>query len=290
MNNLATNIRFDFCVRDEDRRLGFFVTGIGTRVSPPGMAYQVFEAGAPYQWKQGRVLHDFGFVYLTEGSGHFRVRGSRIMTVRDGDLLLLWPGVWHDYAPHARTGWRELWVTVNGSRAAALLRTLDLPPQNPALRIGVDGPACRLFDDMLETARLRRPFAHTALAGMTMQLLAVLMGRLRLRKEGRRQEHARVHKARAYLEAHFAESVDMQALARSLHMSYRQFRRTFTATLGLPPNQYLLHLRIAFAKRMIEERHVKISDLARQAGFNDSYHFSRLFKRKTGISPSHWGR
>jgi AraC-like DNA-binding protein len=236
------------------------------------------------------VLHDFGFVYVTEGGGRFRVRGCKDMAVQAGDLLWLRPGVWHDYVPDVETGWREFWVLVKGPRAAALIKELDLPGQGPVFRIGVYAAACRLFAEMLETARLRQPFAQAALAGLTIHLLASLMGRFRLRSEGCQQEHALVQQSRRYLEAHFAEPVDMQALARSLHVSYRQFRRIFAAALGMPPHQYLLHLRLAFAKRMLEEQHVKISVLARQAGFNDSYHFSRLFKRKTGLSPSRWGR
>jgi AraC-like DNA-binding protein len=82
----------------------------------------------------------------------------------------------------------------------------------------------------------------------------------------------------------------MQALAYELGVSYPHFRRVFRQSTGLPPRQYLLNLKINMAKQLMEDQGLKLSAVARKAGFEDPYYFSRLFKQKTGISPSLWRR
>ncbi len=290
MDKPAKNTRYDFLVPPDDRITGLYVHGTGTRLAPPNTAYQVFEEGAPYQWKHGRTMSDFGLVYLTEGGGLFRSRGSKSQRVKAGDLLVLKPGVWHDYFPDEKTGWREYWVTFNGDNAAKLLARLGHPKRTSFLRLGVDGTLCRLFVEMLEVGKDNHQFTNLALSGKALHLLAHILRKVKRQKDGTPQEKTLVGRARKHMENHFAEAIDFQDLAKSLHVSHRHFRRTFKASTGMPPHQYLLNLRTMHARRLLEEKDIKISALAKMVGFDDPYYFSRVFKSKTGIAPAHWRR
>ena len=288
MDKMARIRRHDLLVSPRDRKLGLVVHGIGSRIAPAHTTYQVFEKGAPYQWQHGRIISDYGLVYIVEGGGYFRSRGARKLRVQTGDIILLQPGVWHDYFPDARTGWREFWVTFDGGHAAQLLAPLQTTRHSPVLRPGLDGTLCELFGKMIEAARDKPPFVHVFLSGLLLQLLSTLLGKLQLQDKGGRQEHAIVRQARRNMELHFSEPIDMSALAHSLHVSYRHFRRIFKAATGMPPHQYLLNIRIIQARRLLEEKNIKISTLAALVGFDDPYHFSRVFKQKTGIAPARW--
>jgi AraC-like DNA-binding protein len=97
----------------------------------------------------------------------------------------------------------------------------------------------------------------------------------------------RIARARQRIDEQWNRPLDMQELAAAVGLSYRHFRRLFLQFTGLPPNQYLLNLRINRAKRLLEES-LTIEQVALRSGFTDPYYFSRVFKQKTGITPAKW--
>jgi len=290
MDKAIINQRYDY-LTPEDRLWGVHLCGVGMRLTPPDVAYQVYEDGAPYQWKNGRVLRDYSLVYLTQGRGVFRVRGSRPLHVTAGDVLLIRPGVWHDYAPAPETGWKEYWMMFNGRQAGKLLSSVELPWRSPLMHYGVDESLHRLFIQMLEVAEGIPPLAGVIHTGLVMQMAALIQSRLQLQREqGGRREESFVWRAKQYMASALDQPVDMKVLANSFGVSYPHFRRVFKTSTGLPPQQYLLNLRVNRAKQLMDEAGVKLSDVARRAGFDDPYYFSRVFKQKTGLPPSRWRR
>lgn len=287
MDNLSINKRHDY-LAPNNPRWGLHLCGVGTRITPPHVPYQVYEDGAPYQWKKGRKLHDYSFVYLTQGSGVFRIQRARPLNVRTGDVLVIRPGVWHDYAPNPETGWKEYWVMFNGKQAGNLISQLKLTRRIPLIHYGEDQHLHFLFTQMLEVAAELPPSADLIHTGLMLHMAALIQSRLQLQREQGDREESFVRQARQMLANAGGQAVDMPALAHEFGVSYPHFRRVFKQSTGLPPRQYLINLRINQAKQLMEEKALKLSEVARRVGFDDPYYFSRLFKQKTGISPSLW--
>lgn len=289
MDNLIINRRLDY-LAPKSPKWGLHLCGVGTRLTPPHVPYQVYEDGAPYQWDKGRVLTDYSFVYLTQGQGLFQLRGTRPLPVRAGDVLLIRPGVWHNYAPEEHTGWKEYWVMFNGREAGKLVSQVSLPRRAPLIRYGEDKALHHLFIQILETAAESPPCSDMIEAGLILQMGALIQSRLQLQREQGDREESFVRQAKLRLAAAGAAPVDMAALAREVGVSYPHFRRVFKQSTGVPPHQYWLNLRINAAKQLMEETEMKLSDVARSVGFEDPYYFSRLFKQRAGVSPSQWRR
>lgn len=289
MDNLIINQRFDY-LAPATPRWGLFLCGVGTRLTPPHVPYQIYEDGAPYQWSKGRVLTDFSFVYLTRGRGLFQVRGARPLPVQAGDVLLIQPGMWHNYAPDEDTGWKEYWVMFNGPEAEKLVSQVELPRRAPLIRYGEDKALHHLFTQMLDYAAETPPFSDVVQAGLLLQMGAMIQSRLQLQREQGDREESFIQQAKQKLASACSQPINMQSLAHGLGVSYPHFRRVFKQSTGLPPQQYLLNLRINQAKQLMEEQDLKLSEVARSVGFEDPFYFSRLFKQKTGISPSQWRR
>jgi AraC family transcriptional regulator len=79
-------------------------------------------------------------------------------------------------------------------------------------------------------------------------------------------------------------------LANLVHLSPYHFGRLFKQTVGVSPYQYLLQLRIEFAKTLIVGRTGPLSDIAYQLNFSDQAHFSNAFRKATGVSPRQYLR
>ncbi len=96
----------------------------------------------------------------------------------------------------------------------------------------------------------------------------------------------RIHRAQEWLQAHYAEEVSFEALASQLGMSPRNFIRRFKTATGETPTGYLHGLRIAMAKRLLENGSLTVQEVAEQTGYVDLIFFRSLFKRHSGIGPS----
>lgn len=63
-------------------------------------------------------------------------------------------------------------------------------------------------------------------------------------------------------------------------------RHCFFEEVGKTPHEYLSNLRLSTAKKLlIQESFISIGDVAEKCGYNDSFYFSKIFRKTFGISP-----
>lgn len=95
----------------------------------------------------------------------------------------------------------------------------------------------------------------------------------------------RIGKAIDYLEHNFHNSIYIQQLAELSYMSVRNFQRVFKDATGLSPNDYLLEMRVQHASKLLTETEQAVYDISVDAGITDWFYFSKVFKKKFGVSP-----
>jgi AraC-like DNA-binding protein len=82
----------------------------------------------------------------------------------------------------------------------------------------------------------------------------------------------------------------LAGLARSVHCSPGQLVRIFPAQTGFSIHSYQQHIRLRVALQLLRETPFELSDVATQLGFASHSHFSSVFKRRFGISPSEFAK
>jgi len=87
-----------------------------------------------------------------------------------------------------------------------------------------------------------------------------------------------------YLHDHYLEEFSLHQLASMTGCDKFRLIKKFKKYHSLPPNQYLLNLRIEKAKTLLLNRHSS-TDVAYQLGFFDQSHFIRHFKQIIGLTP-----
>jgi AraC-like DNA-binding protein/ligand-binding sensor protein len=102
-------------------------------------------------------------------------------------------------------------------------------------------------------------------------------------KEG---ESPLVRRARAYIIGHQADPIDLDDVAKAMHVSTFYFCKMFKKGTGLTFTEYLGRLRAEKAKTLLLNPHLRISEIAYDVGFQSLTHFNRVFRQVTGESPT----
>lgn len=116
-------------------------------------------------------------------------------------------------------------------------------------------------------------------------LLEAMMGELK----GSRNLGSRQHmmKAARYIEAHYAEErLSLKDVADSLGMSAPYLSRSFKEAMNMNFSKHLIGIRLDKAKELLNSGELPSTDIAFQVGFSDYPHFSKMFKKRFGLSPS----
>lgn len=77
-------------------------------------------------------------------------------------------------------------------------------------------------------------------------------------------------------------------LAKRCNISEVYFRKMFVKHYRTTPKQYIVNIRINKAKLLLAENSLKINAVAELCGFSNQYHFCRVFKERTGITPTEY--
>ena len=88
-----------------------------------------------------------------------------------------------------------------------------------------------------------------------------------------------------YINNNFTKKLSNQMLANLSDISVSYFRRLFLEVFFASPMQYVENLRIEKAKALLKTDFKSITEVSSQSGYDNVYHFSKNFKKYTGMSP-----
>jgi len=91
-----------------------------------------------------------------------------------------------------------------------------------------------------------------------------------------------------YMENSRVDKCNISEVAAMCGVSESCFRTLFREYSGKTPVAFLLDKKMALAKQLLSENLLNITEVATLLGFVDVYYFSKLFRKKIGVSPSQY--
>jgi AraC-like DNA-binding protein len=279
-----------FPISRRDRNWGLFVTTAGEARTLPNTPYPPsgHPKGYAFDWQHGRTLDSFALIYISGGKGKFESKPNFSVAIEPGHVFLLFPGIWHRYAPAPDSGWHEHWIGFDGEIARRWRQYKFISPQNPIFRINAEDTVLATFSRVMEAIRVNRPALQQILAGATANLLGLFYSAQQASPAAETESANAIEIAIARIQHEFASDLDIKKLAQELGVSYSWFRSTFAAHTGLSPHQYLMEFRIVCARNLLAGTELPVKEIAMQTGFGDEHYFSRLFRQKLNVTPSQW--
>lgn len=89
-----------------------------------------------------------------------------------------------------------------------------------------------------------------------------------------------------FVEKHYRERLTAEDIATSLNLSVPTVYRRFSECFNLSPANYINNVRLIQAAALLEITDKNVSEIGDKVGFSDAFYFSKLFKRKFGVSPA----
>lgn len=118
----------------------------------------------------------------------------------------------------------------------------------------------------------------------TASLLATVVAIIGEKKQGRFRRLADA--CRDYIDRAYMEKIGLTEIAAQLMVSPNYLSTVFKRETGYNVIEYLNAVRMHNAKRLLRDPAIKIYEIAEKVGFSDTYYFSNVFKKSTGVSPS----
>lgn len=217
---------------------------------------------------------------VISGKGYVIVNNKKY-TVSSGDTYLLKPTENCEYFADKLDPYKKIWVNFNGPLARELVSLYQL--QDTVYK-NVDLSACfeKLFK--LEEISTDLDLIHFDLSATITQML-ILLAKSKTSTKHVSQIAVTI---KSSLDNNITKPFSLEQLTKDLFVSKTELIRYFKNAYDITPYQYLLNLKINHAKIMLENGNYSLLDIANHLSFSSPYHLSKIFKQKTGISPSEY--
>jgi AraC-like DNA-binding protein len=250
---------------------------------------------------------EYEFHYFIEGNGAFLANRAR-HALEPGILMLSRPREFHSILPEAVsrpiTYYAVLFEPEPGSAAdAEALRLLERPADAAAGENGrqPSGPAPGapraleprdrfLFEELHRLSRLEDEGGRRAASYQLLSLIHRWYGHRKTEIPGERSRGDRTERALAFMATSLRDKLGMDELAARLDLSEEHFIRVFHAELGMTPFQYYTRLKVEAASGLLTGTRMAVNSISEHFGFENPFHFSRVFRKCTGLSPTEYRR
>ncbi|NLL96232.1 MAG: helix-turn-helix transcriptional regulator [Clostridiaceae bacterium] len=86
------------------------------------------------------------------------------------------------------------------------------------------------------------------------------------------------------------DDISVKNIAERLYISKAYLSELFKEATGIPLSEYISMVKIERAKFLLSTTNMKAYEIADALGYNDHEYFSKVFKQKTGLSPTVYRR
>lgn len=228
--------------------------------------------------------------------GYYRcVLNGVELELKPKDVLIVKRGDWHEDICASHIRYLAINFDLAGNehlRTGDILFTGDVQAQHQVVR-GPNKDIWRIVDLMREeSSHDDHDVEHieNALLLVLFWSLVRALPREQLSSFFLQQSSAQAfsERLRRLFDSHLTESLSAADIATKLGISTRTLTKRCWEVAGRPPVRAFMHYKMEYAARVLRQSEMPIKEISHRLGFQNQYHFSRVFRRYQGTPPSNF--
>lgn len=268
-NRFAKNYPITYRISNFDIPTNIIVDEIGHNRTPAGI-YQTLK-------RDVYILH-----YIESGKGVFMD-----MPFNKSNGYLVVPKELEVIVADDKDPYESYWIMFHGSQASELMAQLRMK-HNCVFPFKYNRECINIIKEALFREDYSNEFEEAyTLQSVFHKIIALHMKDV-VEKDSMLPSIAQ--KVANYIEKSYYTAISISDLAKVFHISRNYLYTLFKQEYGVSPQDYLISYRIERAKKLLKSKRspLSVQEIATAVGFENPLYFSRLFRNRTGMSPSEY--
>lgn len=226
-------------------------------------------ADCPAGTRQGPHIRDYFLLHhVTKGKGILTTANGSF-DIQKGDSFLIHAHEMASYAPDSLDPWSYIWIGFSGELTEYLTHL-----SSPLLQLPTT-----LFQEIAASESLEN-MREEYLAGKLFLIYSIIFA-------DEKPKNDYVRQACNYIDANYMYSFQISSVANLVGIDRTYLARLFKQRMGISMQQYLIQTRLWHAAKLLAEGY-RVSEASFMTGYEDSFQFSKIFKKYYGLSPQEY--
>ena len=216
---------------------------------------------------------------VTNGTGRIHIAGN-VLALNKGDVFFTFPGT--PYCIESLESFHYMYISFLGTRANMILDKLQISPQNFLF------PGCEEIRDFWENGLATIKETADLIAESILLYSFYYLGNkiIPLESEDTSNQNNAFLIIKKYIDDNFFQhKLSLETISAELSYSPKYISTVFKKWFKVGITEYLNTIRIQNACTLISQGYTNVSDIANRCGYVDAQYFSKVFKKRIGVSP-----
>ncbi|MBF0196588.1 MAG: AraC family transcriptional regulator [Planctomycetes bacterium] len=224
-----------------------------------------------------------GLEFVAEGEGALDLNGKSY-NLRPGTIFSYGPDMPHRICNNPKNPMVKYFVNFTGPKARELLQDTGIG-LGDNVQMVVTHEVLELFNALIRDGAKANPHSDKICNAYLELLLYKISDYATVDESGQSMARETFFRCRNQIDLHYLELMSLKQMAEINHVDSSYLCRLFKKYQKLTPYQYLLTLKMNRAVELMMGSNKLVKEIAYELGYQDPYHFSRLFRSVQGLSP-----
>lgn len=227
--------------------------------------------------------------FILSGQGEF-TSDNVTLKLSKNQCFLIYPDTLVSYQADSNNPWKYCWVGFHGLKADYYINQIGFSKRSPAIQCKKDNNILYAAEELIkEHSDFRlRPKNDLYATSLLYRFLAEVDNSSLSDKIRVNSKEEYVKKAVNFIVRNYSNRICIEDIARYIGIDRKYLSSLFRKTLNLSPQEYLINYRINKACEFLTKDGLLIKDIASSVGYEDPLHFTRIFRKIKGKSPTQY--
>lgn len=227
---------------------------------------------------------DYQLIYIAKGKAHFKISNQDII-IDEGNMVLYRPKQSQNYVYVLEENPDIYWVHFSGYKVESYFEDLEEQELN-SFYIGMKEEVEAIMDKIIQELQQREEDFFSLCNSYLKQLFIIMKRNRKDRRDKKVVMNKEVQQLIKIFHENYQKPLQIKEYATEVNMSLCWLIRLFKEQVGMTPQCYLIHIRVSKAKELLRTSEYNINEIAEIVGYIDALYFSKIFKKRVGVSPT----